>query len=328
MIDKLEKEAARWFVRMQGAAADHPERTRFEAWLAADAAHASAYADLAETLDIFRSPTRGKALADSMQERLQDRRESRRRAIKHGTAGLLAATLGLADALYLYRSHRPQWQTACRTGVGGLAHETLLDGSTLVLGANTELDVTYTRAERRVLLRQGSAIFEVSRQPDRPFVVDSDAARITVLGTRFYVHRMDGVVRVGVDHGSVQVEATRPFWRRSQLVLEAGQVVELRQPEDGRPATLVRVQQQATYGFAFERGLLCFDGAGLREVAETLSQYRRRPVRVHPPAPGVREVGIVAAVQVADIDGFIDMLPRLAKVQVTRKDDEVWLQAR
>ncbi|WP_369690901.1 FecR domain-containing protein [Phytopseudomonas flavescens] len=58
-------------------------------------------------------------------------------------------------------------------------------------------------------MRQGEALFDVVRNPLRPFLIDSGMAQITVRGIRFVVNRLPDRLRVSVDHGRLEVTSTR-----------------------------------------------------------------------------------------------------------------------
>lgn len=66
---------------------------------------------------------------------------------------------------------------------------TLDDGTTLWLNAGTEIEypIFFSRSERKVNVKSGEVLFEVSRDENRPFHVDTYAGRISVLGTKFNV---------------------------------------------------------------------------------------------------------------------------------------------
>jgi len=322
-MSKIEEEAARWFARMRGAAPDHPERGRFEAWLTASPAHAAEYNAFIDTWRDLQSGARGEELALAMRERQERQFQARRRMLAHGVAGLVLAGAG-GGWYFGYR--QPVWQFARETGVGETARAVLDDGSVATLNAGTRLAVVYTRATRRVELFDGEAIFEVE-PGERPFVVASGSMRVTVLGTRFGVNLLSRKNRVSVERGRVLVE-TGPFWRRRRETLQAGQVAEVALLADGEAAPPEIVARKASDGFAFERGMIAFDDADLQEIAETLSRYSRQPVRVRPASPGAPSPRIVAGIQTTDVDDFIDLLPRFAPIVVRREAGAVWLHAR
>lgn len=63
---KIRKEAAKWFARMQHAEADHPERSKFEAWLMQSDVHADEYLAISAAWDDFDSTSKANALAQAM----------------------------------------------------------------------------------------------------------------------------------------------------------------------------------------------------------------------------------------------------------------------
>ncbi len=73
---------------------------------------------------------------------------------------------------------------------------TLADGSQLLLDSGSQIEVSWHPLSRRVALRAGQVLFEVSPARYRPFVVSAGSTDIRVLGTRFNVRRLDDDVRV------------------------------------------------------------------------------------------------------------------------------------
>lgn len=301
------EQAALWFARMQAAAQDHPERARFEAWLAADARHGAEYQAFADLWGDFSSTARTQALADGM-----ERQGSRRRFLRNGAAGLL---LLLGSGLGWRGYRHSSFDQTLATATGERRRESLRDGSTIYLDANTDVRVRYREGQRRVELRQGQAIFDVQAAPGRPFVVEAGAGTVTVLGTRFAVNRLDQVLRVSVEHGRVQVNSAL-----GECVLTANEVAEIR--ADG---SLRRVTLKASNAFAFEQGSLVFEDAALGEIAASLSRYRTQPLRV---SPGKASPRLSAVVQLGDIEGFIQALPRIAPVALEQLDGVTLIHAR
>lgn len=311
-MNRVREEAARWFTRMRDAEADDPERGRFEAWLASDAAHAREYAafeDFWQRLDNAKG-------WETIDQGLDHKRAERRRLLKRGAGIVLLAGLAGEAAWWQWRS-AAVWEIALDSDIGQTRRDVLDDGSQLTLGAASAVEVIYTRAERRVLLKQGEAAFEVVRDSDRPFVVDAGAVRVTVLGTRFAVNRLIDRTRVSVDRGRVQVE-TGPFWRRQRLLLQDGEAAELRHP-GAEAGQLSRIQYDAAGAFAFENGFIDLQNAGLAEIASTFSRYRKAPVVLAGPASS--DSRVTASVNVADVEGFLRLLPKMAAVEVRFEAD-------
>jgi len=191
----------------------------------------------------------------------------------------------------------------------------LPEGSQVVLGAGSHISVKYFRDRRVVFLLSGDAIFDVVKDPLRPFVVEGGAARATVLGTRFAMNRGTDRSRVSVESGRVQVENAQGA---GAVILEAGQVAEVL-----KGGAVLRLSAPASDGFAWQRGTLVFDDAGLQEIAASISRYRRTPVRVE----GNSGQRITAVVQTIDIEYFLQSLPTFTSVRVENRAGETLLLA-
>lgn len=312
-------------MRMRDAAPDHPDRGRFESWLMADPAHAGEYSAFSDTWEAFNSTPGLQSLAQALERKKTALAEQRARMGKMVARGMLSVMLLIGSGLFGHKIWR-EWQAqplmelASATDIGEIGRQTLHDGTQLVLNADTSIRVTYYRDRRHIVMERGEVVFDVARDPERPFVVDSGHARVTVLGTRFAVNRLAGQVRVSVDHGRVKVEAQDAEGRAhaDHVILTDGQVAEFNVGD--RPQ---RIQRNAHDAFAFQGGTLVFQQASLGEIAETLSRYRNMSVSVPSSEAGAEK--ITAVVQVRDIESFLKLLPRIAPVRVQQTPSETRL---
>ncbi|MDR1849103.1 MAG: FecR domain-containing protein [Zoogloeaceae bacterium] len=311
-MNGVREEAARWFARMRDAEADDPERSRFEAWLMSDPAHAREYSAFEEFWQRLDKP-QGWEKVDLGMDR---KREQRRRLLKKG---LGIALLGMAggEAIWWQWRHAAVWEIALQSEIGQARREILDDGSQLTLGAASAAQVSYSRAERRIALQQGEAAFDVVRDVEYPFIVEAGDLRVNVLGTRFAVTRLVDRTRISVEHGRVQIE-TDPFWRRQRILLQDGEVAELAWSPHAE-ARLARVRHSAAGAFAFERGFIDLQNANLAEIAATFSRYRQMPVVLAGSARS--ESRVTASVNAADIENFLRLLPKMASVDVRFEAD-------
>jgi ferric-dicitrate binding protein FerR (iron transport regulator) len=84
---------------------------------------------------------------------------------------------------------------------------TLTDGSVVYLSERASLQYPdhFTDDKREVIL-QGDAFFDINRNPDRPFVIETKQMVIKVLGTSFNVKSEDDTAfSLSVRHGEVRV---------------------------------------------------------------------------------------------------------------------------
>ena len=142
------------------------------------------------------------------------RKPSSRARVWVPVAGLAAA----AAVLFVWlgrgedASDRSAWVgTALRTGNEPMQVE-LADGSAIDAEPRSQLALLEgTERSVRIALREGAASFDVTRNPERAFVVEADDVSVRVIGTSFTVRRavVDGatVVEVDVARGRVEVRA-------------------------------------------------------------------------------------------------------------------------
>lgn len=92
------------------------------------------------------------------------------------------------------------------TNAGQIEQITMKDGSVITLNANSSVEYKVTEKSREIKL-QGMAHFEVAKNPNAPFVIESNNNKVTVLGTGFDVQSYTGKpLQVTVNHGKVKVE--------------------------------------------------------------------------------------------------------------------------
>ncbi|NMR24448.1 hypothetical protein HH219_02590 [Pseudoalteromonas sp. NEC-BIFX-2020_015] len=82
---------------------------------------------------------------------------------------------------------------------------TLADNSRVNLGANSQLAVRYSDTFRELTLYQGEALFSVSKDKRRPFIVRHQQSQVEALGTVFNVRANPSSIRVDVLEGVVSV---------------------------------------------------------------------------------------------------------------------------
>lgn len=86
-----------------------------------------------------------------------------------------------------------------------IEQEVLQDGSTVELNRGCIVEVEYTVAERRVRLLEGEAVFDVEKDPARPFIVNVGGMDVRAVGTVFSVKYLSSEVSVVVAEGQVGV---------------------------------------------------------------------------------------------------------------------------
>lgn len=109
------------------------------------------------------------------------------------------------------------------TRVGRWDKKMLEDGTVVHAGPRTELRFHFDDEARAVTLVRGEALFEVAKQPARPFIVATDQGSVQALGTTFATADVGDTVVVTVEEGKVAVTPAGTDGMRPMLTLAAHQ---------------------------------------------------------------------------------------------------------
>jgi transmembrane sensor len=158
------------------------------------------------------------------------------------------------------------------TGPGEWQNMALADGTVLHMGPRTTLKVEFADVRRIARLSQGEAVFEVAKDPLRPFTVSTNLIDVTAIGTRFGVS-IDRGVTTTVSEGTVKITAhENDDNEKTVVMLNAGE--ELSVSDRGLDdRTYTKVDAERKLGWA--NGWLEFEGETIGQAAK---EFNRRNV--------------------------------------------------
>lgn len=225
----------------------------------------------------------------------ENNRESSRRARSATWRGIgIAATVLIGILTAVWMGQGAQTGQVYRTELGEQRSIALEDGSMITLNTLSEVHVAFTERSRQVKLVAGEALFDVAKDPERPFYVDAGPMRLTVLGTRFNVYRQSKQTVLTVVEGRVAVAATpsQPIGNAGSsslptLTASAGNQVAA--PVNGSGMMLAEIPA-AEVSIAWTQRKLIFKDRPLADVAEEFNRYNRRPLKVDDPELGSRPI--------------------------------------
>lgn len=295
---QLLREAAQWLVRLDGNASP-AEQQAFRQWLAADPQHQQAVQALQGTLAPLRELPLGPARA-ALNRALPPSRG--RRAAK---ALLLAAVLSLPLALLLERLPPAYWLADLRTDAGQWRAQVLPDGSEIRLDGRTAVDLQFDTHTRTLLLRQGEILVSVAKDASRPFVVQTEHARIQALGTRFVVEQAQSATRLAMLESSTEVRSAGP-----SVVVRAGQQVWL----NAGGAGAVQPLDGAALEQAWDKHQLLIEDQPLPQVLERLGRNRSGYLLFDQQA--LAHLKVTAVLPADDSDSALRLLARSLPLEV------------
>ncbi len=197
-----------------------------------------------------------------------------------------------------------------RTAVGERTSAGLADGSRISVDASSEVRVRLGSRERRIDMLRGQALFSVSHDAARPFVVVTPSGvTVTALGTKFDVDALpNGDVMVALLQGRVAV-------RRSDALLaelEPGETLLV--SSDGR----MRLQRgNARDSVDWTQGRLVFRSSSLRSAVEEVNRYVAVPVLISSPEAAGQTVS--GEFSIDDPDGFVAAVNALIGPDTVRR---------
>jgi transmembrane sensor len=211
--------AAAFDARSRVADCTGSEREQFRQWYEESASHQQSFDELQALLGGLRGAGNEPEIR-SMREAALDAAGLRikRRHVIGWAIGIAASLCALALGMQLFGVDIPGSENIRRgeapyfaTAIGERSTTNLDDGTVAVLNTNTRLQVAYSEDVRLVTLYQGQALFEVAKNPDRPFVVVAGDQRITAIGTIFDVRNEKGKVKITLVEGVVEVTTGEPM---------------------------------------------------------------------------------------------------------------------
>lgn len=338
---QVTEQAASWFVRLVENDLSLHERREYLAWLKTSARHVEAL------LDIYRyhgygrkgklnnrigadpdpganvipfSPRHGGAM-------LVHEREVKRRRL--GIVKVAAVLAGIVCSLFIigFAVKASYFDERIVTGPGEWDKQLLEDGSVLWIGPNTRLQWSFSDQQRTIELSRGEAMFEVAKDPRRPFIVTTSVGDVRAVGTEFGVSLTSAsTVVITVAHGKVAVSkpnhgrfvvddmsdmsaAVATLVADQQLVMSEDQVQPVQQVNS------VRELQWAT-------GYYEFRGETVHYALEQFNRRNRLQVVLADPAIGGIPMPFTT-VRLDDPESFALMLGARSDVQVAYEDADV-----
>ena len=214
----IQAEAADWVLTLEDGALDWVTRERLLAWLKASPAHidefllASAVWRELDGIDADEQVVVDQLLVEAGDNVVtlgkpaspEPALSGRRRPWLHATwISGLAATMAIVA--FVFFGGRHDGPIHYETGTGQQTLFTLSDGSIVHLNTQSALEVEMTASSRELALLSGEAMFEVVKDPARPFRVTAGGVIVEAVGTAFNVYRHGGQVQVTVVEGEVSV---------------------------------------------------------------------------------------------------------------------------
>ena len=327
------EQAAEWYVELGEPPPGDDLRRQFFAWLKQSPRHIEEFLAIAELERCIRAQSTSidelvaevksaagrqpVAIVGELVEApkgLANRSGSRRRW--HLAALASAAGIAAVAALLLARSPAVDTPAAAhRTELGEQKSIALRDGSIMTLNTLSEASVQFDDSTRRVTLVNGEAMFEVVRDPQRPFVVESGQLSVSVVGTKFSVYRKGRSTRIAVVEGIVSASANGDAASDIELHGGEGAVFE----EEGE------LRRDATFDLeravAWTERRLVFENTRLAEVVREFNRYNRMQLQIDDAQ--LADTPVTIGVNAHDVSALVAFLQLQPDIEVEYRADTI-----
>ncbi len=322
------RDAASWFVRHFEGETNQREQAAFNHQLENDAELEQDYGrcDLAVSLleelrdDEDLAPAFGNAAF--LARRYRSARQ-RRRVLTGVAAAIVVSLISTFAAILIAPTNEPM---VYATTVGEQRTIVLPDQSLVRLNTDSHMIVDYKDTERRIRLEQGEAIFDVKRDPTRPFKVLAANGIAVAVGTKFNVLAQRNRATVTVIEGKVQVipagqlgPALHRIAAIQQPTLTQGETVTY---EDSGKIDEVSVGNTERIE-AWQEGKLAFSNMRLEDAVAEHNRYTALKIVIGDDALNAKLVSGV--LRIGDTTSLIFLLEQTLDVRATRRGNQIVL---
>jgi transmembrane sensor len=296
-----DEQAALWAARLDGDILDRAQRAELDAWLAQKPAHRtllSQYCQFSADLEEQVPALLAVGAVSPVSVAKADCRRGKW-TFPRVACVTLAAAATIAMSIFVLRPS-PQVQNIATASAQRGPH-TLADGTRVELNANTSLRFENTKTKRLVRLAGGEALFTVTKDRTRPFVVETPAGSVTVTGTVFNI-RTDAsrdAFEVTVAEGSVEVRPGDLDGLRSPAPVS----LRARDQFSSRTGDLRQLSESELDDIlAWRQGTIVFRDVPLSEAAARFAQYHGRAINV---ATAIANERVGGRHSIDDLHGFL-----------------------
>ena len=238
-------------------------------------------------------------------------------------AAAAVVVLGLTAAFFTLRNtqYSPLVQSYA-TSFGQTEEITLPDGSSVILGANSQLryHLNWIGQEPRLVMLKGEAYFSVlHRENHQKFIVQSKDVSIEVLGTKFNVNNRRNENQILLEEGSIRLTIPPVTGHSSEASIEMkpGEAVAIADQQITK-----KVVNPNSYT-SWTKGVLIFEQAPLSEVIQVIEDHYGYTVVTQNINPD--ELILTAELRTVGIDMILHYLSEVFQLTIEKDHDTITL---
>lgn len=325
---KIAAEAATWIARLHGPDRSPKMEQEVRDWLAKSAAHRRAFEKCTDIWQDVACLTVRDVYAGAAARSMAIAMAGERRWARWRWPLLGLGVLSIAAAAFAAHCW---WDVdVYATKVGEQQQVVLEDGTRMSLNTDTRVRVDIDADLRSVQVAGGEAIFEVAKDPHRPFVVKVADSEVVAVGTVFSVRvpgssseARDEPLAVTLIEGQISVRAAsggagQGMAPAQPVTMQAGErIVLAKRTGDAKAPAIQRLDRpHLDQMVAWKRGEAVFDNVSLPEAVTEMNRYTRTPIVLIGDASKLRVSGLY---HTGDSPGFARAVAALHGLQLRER---------
>ena len=190
----------------------------------------------------------------------------------------------------------------------------LPDGSKVILDAKTKLDIKYFSDKREINIIEGKALFDVTSNPNKPFIVNANMIKVEVLGTNFEVKNEIDKIVVDVINGKVKVEQNKNNEFQQLAILTKGKHISF----DKQSKKVILKELDTNSIASWKDGILFFQDYSLEKAINEFKKYQDINITIQ---KDIKNYTVSGSFSIHEIDKFIFALTKIYPIKVDNKVD-------
>ena len=229
-------------------------------------------------------------------------------------AAILVLAIGITYFL-MDKNSAESYDLAYQTKPGEVKELVLADGTEVALNENTVLKYTEKfDDDKRVVYLEGEAFFNVAKDKDRPFTIESLTAFTRVLGTSFNLRANSNTSRIEVYSGKVEYGSLSDG--NNQVVLTKGQSAAFK---NGMTSGIKTINANAT---SWKTGQLKFEGASMTKVVAALKKLYKVEISFD---KNIANCTITSTFENESLKEVLAVIETIAQIKNIRKNGVIYL---
>ncbi|RBQ27144.1 FecR family protein [Arcobacter sp. CECT 9188] len=316
MKETIEEKAAYFFTCKKDGFIENQE-LEFKSWIEERVEHKKAFEKVERLQSLYSSLS--KDIKSKISQEVHQNIKSRKNLKKTNALRIAASIIFIAAVSFFaineYINFGIKHNFATNTQIQEID---LPDGSKVILDAKTVMDIKYYSDKREVNISNGKALFDVSADTNKPFIVNANMIKVEVVGTNFEVKNDTEKISVDVISGKVKVGQNKDDEFRELAVLTNGKHISF----DKQNGKVVLKDIDVRSIASWKDGVLFFQDYTLEKAIDEFKKYQDVNVLIQ---KDIKNYTVSGSFSIHDMDKFIFALTKIYPLKVDKKDDSTYI---